>query len=61
MRLYTGEDGQSHFEDVAFPWARDARGREQTGPLPAEGKGAGVRSQKAGRFSTVGSILRGMS
>jgi len=30
VHLYTGEDGQSHFEDITGPWAGDARGREQT-------------------------------
>jgi hypothetical protein len=30
VRLYAGEDRQSHFEDLTLPWARDDRGREQT-------------------------------
>ena len=30
VRLYTGEDRQSHFEDITGLWATDARGREQT-------------------------------
>jgi hypothetical protein len=47
-RLYTGEDGQSHFEDIALPWARDDRDREQRGPLPA-GEGRGQRGLSEGR------------
>jgi hypothetical protein len=30
VRIYTGEDGQSHFEDIDGPWVEDDRGREQT-------------------------------
>ena len=30
VRLYTGEDGQSHLEDMTLSWGRDHRGREQT-------------------------------
>ena len=30
VRLYSGEDGQSHFEDITGPWTLDDRGREQT-------------------------------
>jgi hypothetical protein len=30
IRLYSGEDGQSHFEEITGPWVADDRGREQT-------------------------------
>jgi hypothetical protein len=30
VRLYAGEDGQSHFEEITGPWVADDRGREQT-------------------------------
>jgi hypothetical protein len=30
VRLYSGEDGQSPFEDITGPWAGDDRGREHT-------------------------------
>jgi hypothetical protein len=30
VRMNTGEDGQSHFEDITFSWSMDARGREET-------------------------------
>jgi hypothetical protein len=39
VRLYSGEDGQSHFEEMTGPWVGDDRGREQT-PLQDAG---GVR------------------
>jgi hypothetical protein len=39
IRLYTGEDGQSHFEDIALPWADDERGRGQT---PLQGAATGL-------------------
>jgi quercetin dioxygenase-like cupin family protein len=39
VRLYAGEDGKSHFEDITFPWARDNRGREQTPLQGATGIG----------------------
>jgi quercetin dioxygenase-like cupin family protein len=29
IRLYAGEDGQSHFEDITFPLIADDRGRER--------------------------------
>jgi quercetin dioxygenase-like cupin family protein len=37
VRLYTGEDGQSHFEDITGPWTLDDRGREQTSVQDATG------------------------
>jgi hypothetical protein len=30
VRLYTGEDGKSHFEDITLPLTGDTRGRERT-------------------------------
>jgi hypothetical protein len=30
VRLYSGDDGQSHFEGITGPWTLDDRGREQT-------------------------------
>ena len=30
VRIYTGEDGQSHFEEINGLWTLDDRGREQT-------------------------------
>jgi quercetin dioxygenase-like cupin family protein len=39
IRLYTGEDGQSHFEDIALPRADDERGRGQT---PLQGAATGL-------------------
>jgi hypothetical protein len=30
VRIYTGEDGQSHFEDIDGPWVEDDHGREHT-------------------------------
>jgi hypothetical protein len=37
VRRYSGDDGQSHFEDITGPWTLDDRGREQTSVQDATG------------------------
>lgn len=37
VRLYAGEDGQSHLEEITGPWIGDDRGREQTSLQDAVG------------------------
>ena len=36
-RLYTGTDGQSHFEDVEIPLGADRAGEQQSEPVKATG------------------------
>jgi hypothetical protein len=48
IRLYTGEDRQSHFEDIILPWAEDDHSWGQTGPLPVS-EGGDRRDLSEGR------------